>query len=66
MKTWLSDKQYITNWTVNSGKIGEDFRAFYAGGNYIIVYPESATHVQRVPKDDFKVVYENWNITWQA
>lgn len=41
--------------------IGEDFEAMYAGGNYVVVYPKSALRVQRVPKNDFKIVYEKWD-----
>ena len=60
MMIWLSDRQHITNWTVKSEEIGEDFEAVHTGGNYITVYPKSALHVQRVPKKDFKIIYENW------
>jgi hypothetical protein len=60
LTSWLSNKQYIINWTVNSGEIGENFEAVYLGGNYINVYPESAG-IQKVPKDDFKIIYENWD-----
>lgn len=56
----LSNKQHIINWTVDKGEIGEDFEALYAGGNYIIAYPKSAG-VQKIPKKDFKIIYENWN-----
>jgi len=61
LKSWLSGRQRIVNWTANSEEIGEDFEAVHAGGNYIIVYPESALCVQRVPKNAFKVIYENWD-----
>ena len=57
---WLSGKRHIVNWTVHSGEIGEGFDAIYAGGNYVIAYPRS-TGVQRIPKSDFKIVYENWD-----
>jgi hypothetical protein len=61
LTSWLSYRQHIRNWTVKNGEIGEDFEAVHAGGNYIIVYPKSALHVQRVPKNDFKVIYEKWD-----
>jgi len=61
LTSWLSHRQHIINWTVKSGEIGEDFEAVYAGGDYIIVYPKSALYVQRVPKNDFKVIYEKWD-----
>lgn len=61
MKTWLSDRRRIANWTANSGEIGEDFEAEHAGGNYIFVYPKSALRKQRVPKKDFEVIYEKWD-----
>ena len=61
LTSWLSNKQYIINWTVNSEEIGENFEPVYlGGGNYISVYPESA-RVQKVPKNDFKITYENWD-----
>jgi len=58
--SWLSHRQHIINWTVKSGEIGEDFEAVHGGGNYIIIYPKSAG-VQKVPKNDFRIIYENWN-----
>jgi hypothetical protein len=61
LTSWLSRRQRIMNWTVKSGEIGEDFEAVHAGGNYVIVYPKSALRVQRVPKNDFKVIYEKWD-----
>jgi len=60
LTSWLSNKQRIINWTVDKGEIGVDFEALYAGGNYIIAYPESAG-VQRIPWKDFKIIYENWS-----
>lgn len=56
----LSTKQHITNWTILKGQIGEDFYAAYLGGNYIVAYPESAG-IQRIPKTDFKIIYEKWD-----
>ena len=61
LTSWLSDRRRITNWTANSGEIGEDFEVEYAGGNYIIVYPKSALCEQRVPKKDFEAIYEKWD-----
>jgi len=60
LTSWLSNKRHIINWTVDKGEIGENFEALHAGGNYIILYPKSAW-VQKVPKKDFKIIYENWN-----
>jgi len=61
LTSWLLHRQCIINWTVKSGEIGENFEAVYAGGDYIIVYPKSALCVQRVPKNDFKVICEKWD-----
>ncbi|NWG10445.1 hypothetical protein HXY33_01650, partial [Candidatus Bathyarchaeota archaeon] len=61
LTSWLSHRQHIINWTAKSGEIGENFEAVHAGGNYVIVYPKSALHVQRVPKNDFKIIYEKWD-----
>jgi len=60
LTSWLSSKQHIINWTADKGEAGEDFEALHAGGNSIIAYPKSAG-VQRIPKKDFKILYENWN-----
>jgi len=60
LTSWLSGKKRIVNWTVHSGEIGEGFDAVYISGNYVIVYPRSAV-VQRTPKSDFKIMYENWD-----
>lgn len=60
LTTWLGSEKRITNWTANRGETGEDFEAVHAGGNYITVYLESAG-IQRVPKKDFKPIYENWD-----
>jgi len=61
LTSWLSHRQCIINWTLKGGEIGENFEAVYAGGDYIIVYPKSALFVQRVPKNDFKLIYEKWD-----
>lgn len=58
--SWLSRKKHIVNWTVHSEEIGEGFDAIYGGGNYVIAYPRSGG-IQRIPKSDFKVIYENWD-----
>lgn len=60
LKTWLSRKRSITNWTAKRGEIGENFEAVAAEGNYILVFLKSG-QIQTVPKKDFKVIYENWD-----
>jgi len=58
--SWLSEKRTIANWTADSGKIGRDFEAGPICGNYVEVYSESTHKRQRVPKKDFKLMYEKW------
>jgi len=58
--TWLSDKQNIRNWTAFHQTTGEDFEAQYGGSDYVLAYPEPPAKTQRIPKADFKVVFENW------
>jgi hypothetical protein len=60
LTSWLSIKKHIVNWTEHSGEISESFGAVYTGGNYVIAYPGSAG-IQRIPKSDFKIMYENWD-----
>jgi len=57
----LREERLIRNWTVDSGFIGRgDFKAVYRIGNYILCYPPNALNVQKVPKRDFKLMFENW------
>ncbi len=58
--TWLSDRQDIRNWTVLHKETGEDFEAEYGGKNYVLAYPEAPAKTQRIPREDFKVIFENW------
>jgi len=60
LTSWLEEKQTIENWTAVKGLMGEDFEAGPVVGNYMLVYPHSALNVQKVPKKDFKFVYEKW------
>jgi hypothetical protein len=58
---WLStNKQSIRNWTVYHEETGEDFEADYDGGDYVLAYPDLPAKTQRIPKLDFKLVFENW------
>ncbi|MGA2683219.1 MAG: hypothetical protein ABSF44_15640 [Candidatus Bathyarchaeia archaeon] len=54
-------KTAIKNWTVFHQVTGEDFEAEYEGGAYILVYPQPPAKTQRIPKVDFKVIFENWD-----
>lgn len=61
LTTWVSNnKESIRNWTVFHQKTGEDFEAKYEGGSYILAYPEPPAKTQKIPKTDFKIVFENW------
>lgn len=60
---WLSSRQrIITNWTKfhEHEQIGEKFEAEYKNGDYILAYPEPPAKVQRIPKEDFKIIYDKW------
>ena len=58
----LSPRQEIINWTADKGKTGENFTAESDVGNYIIISPQSAQNDQRVPKADFKLIFDNWQM----
>ncbi len=60
LRTWLSKKQSIRNWTAFHQTTGEDFEAEFEGSDYVFAYPEPPAKKQRIPKADFKVVFENW------
>ena len=58
---WLSkNKESIRNWTVFHEDTGKDFKAEYVGGNYVLAYPEPPAKTQRIPKIDFKLIFDNW------
>ena len=60
LKTFLSSKRNIRNWTVLKGYVGENFEAVYDFGK-IIVYAESASaYQQTVQRQDFKLIFDNW------
>jgi hypothetical protein len=61
LSSWLSSKQEIKNWTLKSGTIGEDFLAGPIIGNYVLVNAISAENTQRIPKNDFKLIFDNWD-----
>ncbi len=58
LKSFLSSRRLIRNWTAQKGYIGEDFEAIYDFG-YVVIYPASAT-TQKVRRQDFKLVFDNW------
>lgn len=61
LTAWLSkNKERIKNWTAFHQETGDDFEAKYEGGKYILAYPEPPAKTQRIPKADFKSVFENW------
>jgi len=39
LKTWLSTRQSIRNWTVFHKTTGENFEAEYGKSDYILAYP---------------------------
>jgi len=58
---WLSkNKESIRNWTVFHEDTGEDFEAEYEGGDYVLAYPAPTAKTQRIPKTDFRLIFENW------
>ncbi|MCW3983203.1 MAG: hypothetical protein NWE96_04330 [Candidatus Bathyarchaeota archaeon] len=57
---YLSNEREISNWTKDKGYFGENFLAGPLLGNYVTVKAPSATVIQKVPKRDFKIIYEKW------
>jgi len=62
LQSALLSRQEIINWTVDKGNTGENFTAESASARYILVRIPSAQNDQRVPKADFKLVYDNWSL----
>ena len=60
LQSSLLEKRTITNWTVDKGEVGEDFEAGPVIGEYVLVRPQSAQTDLKVPKKDFKLIFENW------
>jgi hypothetical protein len=60
LQTTLSSKSTITNWTVDKGETGENFTAGPVCVGYVIISAPSALNEQKVPKADFKLIYDNW------
>ncbi len=60
LTTELRASRRIRNWTADGGYLDRgDFDAKYTDGNHIDCILEDGS-VQKVPKDDFRIVYENW------
>jgi hypothetical protein len=58
LKSFLSVRKLIRNWTVQKGYYGENFEAIYDFGK-VVVFPISASR-QEVPRADFKLIFDNW------
>lgn len=54
----LRDRQTIRNWTAFSSYIGDDFEA-ESQKDLILVYAPGIS-IQRIPKEDFKLVFDKW------
>lgn len=58
----LKEGKEIRNWTRDSGYLGSgNFEAYYRGGNYIECVISPTRQPMRVPKKDFKLVFDNWD-----
>jgi len=56
----LQEQVVIRNWTRDNGYLGQgDFGAIFRDG-YIECHPPEAENPQKVPKQDFRFMYENW------
>jgi hypothetical protein len=58
----ISSKQTIVNWTVKKGSTGENFEAGPVCVDCVFVSAPSALERIKVPKNDFKLMYDNWQM----
>ncbi len=56
----IARRTRIPNWTRDKGLFGEDFDVELSTDSLIVCAP-GADNVQRVPREDFRVVYELWS-----
>ena len=61
LKNALQEEQIIRNWTKDKGYLGRGNFAAVSRDKYIECYPPDAENPQKVPRNDFKIVYENWH-----
>jgi hypothetical protein len=52
--------QAINNWGYVRGYTGKSFKISRIETNFIVIDSPSAKNLQRVPKDDFRKVWEIW------
>jgi len=58
----LTEEHTIRNWTVDKGYLGKgDFVAKSKASGYIECDSPEAEMIQKVPKQDLKMMYEYWN-----
>lgn len=56
----LASGVLIKNWTCDSGFLGDDFTVTAVASGFIEVNSPNAANIQRVPREDFELVYTEW------
>ena len=56
----LIDGTKVTNWTANSGNLGDSFTILRARADAVEVDTPGAQNIQMVPRGDFQVVQALW------
>lgn len=56
----LTVNTVIKNWTVVKGYLGDDFKIIAISSNTVKIDSPNAKTVQNVSKEDFKVMFDNW------
>ncbi len=57
----LTPGTIIRNWTVENGFLGDEFTIVCVSQNYIEVDTPGAQNIQRIPQQDFQIVYNLWD-----
>lgn len=61
LTVWLKSERLIRNWTADHGYLPKgNFTAVYKGQDYVECEVPDAMNIQRVPKEDFRFISDNW------